>query len=218
MGNKIFISYKYEDNQVEKLDNITNTKCRDYVNKLQEELEETPHIFKAEDDDNDLSKFKDDTIASKLRDKIFDSSITVVLVSKGMKTTEPEEDQWIPWEISYSLSEYKRNNRKSLTNGVIAVVIPDKNGSYEYMITENDECNSRTIHLGKLFNILKENMFNKKEKTFRKCNNDSNIHTGDPSYIQIVKWIDFIKRKNFYINKSSILNDNIDNYNITKTI
>ena len=30
-------------------------KARDYVNFLQDKFEETPHIFKAEDDDNDLS-------------------------------------------------------------------------------------------------------------------------------------------------------------------
>lgn len=208
-GKKIFISYKYKDSQVEKLDDNTNTTCRNYVDELQ--LEETPYIFKAEDDDNDLSKFKNNKIASTLRDKIFDSSVTLVLISKGMKTTKPEEDQWIPWEISYSLSEYKRNNRKSLTNGVLAIVIPDKNGSYEYMIKEDG-----TICKEKLFKIIKENMFNKKP-TDRKCNGRK-IHTGGHSYIPIVKWVDFMECKNRYIDESSTLNDNIDDYEITKSV
>ena len=217
MGKKVFISYKYLDSDVFPLNGNEKTICRDYVNTLQDLLEETPHVYKAEEDDNDLSQFQDDTIASKLRDKIFNSSITVVLISKNMKTNEPEGDQWVPWEISYSLSEYKRNNRASLTNGVIAVVVPDKTGSYEYMITENDACNSRTIHISKLFTILKKNMFNKKEKSFRECNG-SKIHTGNPSYIQIVKWDTFIKSLDFYLDKASELNDNIADYKITKSV
>ncbi len=217
MGKKVFISYKYKDTQVANINPNCKTICRDYVNELQEKLDETPHIYKAEEDDNDLSNFKDDTIASLLRDKIFDSSITVVLISKGMKTSEQEEDQWIPWEISYSLKEYKRNNRTSLTNGIIAVVIPDEDGSYEYIIKDNPECNSRTIKTSQLFNILKENMFNAIEKPMRECNG-TKIHTGEPSYIQIVKWATFINNINFFLDKAIDINDNISNYEITKTV
>ena len=108
MGKKIFVSYKYADSDVRKITNDyfhTDT-VRDYVNKLEEKIGKSD-IYKGESDDNDLSQLTDDSIWNQLKQKIYDSSITIVLISPNMKTLwKSEKDQWIPQEISYSLKAW----------------------------------------------------------------------------------------------------------------
>ncbi|MTH14773.1 TIR domain-containing protein [Flavobacterium sp. LC2016-01] len=227
MGRKIFVSYKYGDTQVQDLNIYDNavfgihkiqTKARHYVDELCKMLQNDDHIFKGEDDGTSLADFSDEYIASSLRDKIYDSSITIILVSKGMKNLNAEKDQWIPWEISYSLKEYTRNGRTSLSNGVIAVILPDIFGRYDYYITNDEVCNCRNLNTNFLFQILRENMFNIKYPNTQKCSNGSTVYYGDSCYIQSVKWSDFKNNLNFYLDKSIELRDSKDNYNITKTI
>lgn len=84
-----------------------------------------------------MSVLEDTTIQSILGDKIYDSTITLVLISPNMKDPNlPETEQWIPWEISYSLREQSRNGRTSKTNAVMAIVLPDANGRYDYYIED----------------------------------------------------------------------------------
>lgn len=228
MGRKVFVSYKYGDTQVQDLnvyeDSLwfgrqkVQTKARHYVDELAEILDNEDHIYKGEDDGESLADFSDETIASKLRDKIYDSSITIVLVSKGMKTYEAEKDQWIPWEISYSLKEITRNNRTSLSNGILAVVLPDENGSYSYFLNNDSVCNCTNYNTSVLFQILRDNMFNKKVPDTYVCSNGSIIHRGEFSYIKAMKWEEFKATPNYYLNKAIELRDNKDDYNIIKTI
>lgn len=229
MGRKVFVSYKYADTQVQDLGiyeyNLlgnrvaVKTKVRDYVNNLSDILDREDHIYKGENDGESLAGFSDEHIASKLRDKIYDSSITIVLISKGMKEIwMAEKDQWIPWEISYSLREPNRNGRKSLSNGILAIVLPDEWGSYSYFLNNNTICNCTNYDTLFLFQILRDNMFNQKNPETNICTNGSIIYKGEFSYIKTVKWEDFKSMPNYYLNKAIELRDKKDEYKITKTV
>jgi hypothetical protein len=227
MGRKIFITYKYGDTQVEKLKSVGDdqpTKVRHYVDSLQDLLQAEDHINKGEADGESLADFKDSTIESKLRDKIFDSSITIAIVSKGMKESAlAEKDQWMPWEISYSLKEHSRDGRTSYSNAMLAVVLPDENGNYDYYIVEMacPYCKCRTLKTEILFQILRDNMFNIKKPVRNNCTNHdiaSRPYVGDSSYIPSVKWSDFTGNIDSYLDKACSINEKIDEYNIEKTV
>lgn len=152
MGRKIFVSYKYWDSDVYKVPSISDTlpKVRDYVSWLEKKFNErSDHIYKGEHDNEDLSSRNEDYIWSSLKDKIYDSSITIVLISPNMKEpNKREKSQWIPWEIAYSIRETTRCNFKSRSNAVLAVVLPDKHNKYDYysylnkfkILSENIKC------------------------------------------------------------------------------
>lgn len=150
MGRKIFVSYKYWDFDVYPVPKFSKI-CpiaRDYVTWLEDKFKNrSEHFYKGEGDDEDLSSYSEDYIWNRLKDKIYDSSLTIVLISPNMK--EPnrwERSQWIPWEISYSLRKTQRGNTSSQSNAVLAVALPDKNGEYDYIKNMN------------MFSILKNNM------------------------------------------------------------
>ncbi len=217
MGRKIFVSYKHEDDSV--LKHGTAGTARDYVDDLIDIFEEDREIYKGEGDE-DLREFKDETKKNRLKEKIHDSSITIVLISPKMKEkNKAEKDQFIPWEIAYSLKEIERNNKKSHPNAVLAVVLPDKYGNYSYFIEEHtcQYCNARLLKTDTLFQILANNMFNKIDKTFSDCNH-CNSYIDEPSYILSVKWENFIEDKDHYLERAVDIRDNRKSYNITKEI
>lgn len=221
MGKAIFVSYKYSDANVFQLPGVIGaTTARHYVDKLAGLLEQGDHLYKGEDDGESMATLQDSTIASKLGDKIFRSSVTIVLISKGMRNASlADKEQWIPWEISYSLKEQSREEGNSKTNAVLAVILPDQYASYSYFITENHLCNSITYHTNTLFEILRLNMFNnkRKEDNIRHCNGQK-IYEGNPSYIPSVKWENFINSIDYYIGLAASTQQNINDYDLVKIV
>ena len=226
MGKKIFVSYKYGDDQVENLSYYENSTVRDYVTKFENALDSSDNIYKGESDGEDLSVLSDDTIWEKLKNRIYDSSVTVVFISPGMKENwKLERDQWIPWEVSYFLKEMSRKNKNgqvvtSRSNAMLAVVLPDSNGSYSYYLESRNCCDSgcTTHHTDKLFSIIRKNKFNLKNPNKKVCDTGEIIWYGEYSYIKAVKWSAFIKNYSTYIKSACERQDNIDNYDIYKEV
>ena len=174
MGRKIFVSYKYADEDVYPVPDISSSrpKVRDYVTWLERKFSDrTDHIYKGEHDDEDLSNKSKEYIWGKLKDRIYDSTITIVLISPNMKEAyKLDKSQWIPREIEYSVRETTRNDYTSHANAILGVVLPDRNNSYDYY-------NSL-----KMFKILEEN-----------------IKAG---YIPIVSWEKFRYNCDIYLDKA----------------
>lgn len=227
MGKKIFVSYKYADDRVANLVSGENSTVRDYVDAFEDLLDSSDDIYKGEKDGEDLSDLSDDTIWEKLKDRIYDSSVTVVFISPGMKETDKKDrDQWIPWEVSYSLKETSRKNKNgdsitSHSNAMIAVVVPDENGSYTYYLQPNTCCTSgcTTHHRDILFEIIKMNKFNRiANESKRTCGQDSVVWTGTCSYIEAVKWSSFKADYQKYIEAACDRQEHIDEYDIRKEV
>lgn len=228
MGHKVFISYKYADNNVKKItsDYWHTDTVRDYVDKLEEYLKESSdHIYKGESDGEDLSNLPEAVIWSTLKDRIYDSTLTIVMISPNMKECTKERDQWIPWEISYSLKEESRKNKSgtpitSSSNAMIAVVVPDRLGSYSYYTYKNNCCTSSctTLKTDTLFTILKKNMFNIKKPDSEVCDNSCKIYHGESSYIISVTWDNFIANPESYIERAILIQNSIEKYDVVKEL
>lgn len=228
MKTKIFVSYKYADAKVYQ-DNTLRAKNtmwgayesitpRHYLNALSSILSDIA-IQKWEKDGEDLSQFKDETIASKLRDLIYDSSMTIVLVSPGMKTNEPEDEQWIPWEISYSLKEIARKDRTSKTNAILAVILPDRTNSYSYCVEEKSCYDLLKFNEPFCFKIISKNFFNLKNLKKKFCKSCNSFHyPADSSYIVYATWDDFKKDPQKYVKAAFEHKQNVDQYNICKAV
>lgn len=220
MSYKIFISYKYADSSVESI--IEGDTPRAYVTKLQEDIIGKDNINKGEKDDEDLSLFKDTTIKTKLKEKIKDSSITIVLISPCMKEiSKSEKDQWIPWEISYSL----RDIYGSEPNGMLGVVLPSKYNNYDYFMNNwsGYDADGNLHHVTRYnsentFNIIQENMFNQINPEIKYIDNNK-VFFGDSCYIPMIKWDEFIKDPEKYLDKSNDIRINhLNEYDLHKII
>ncbi|WP_286007156.1 TIR domain-containing protein [Ligilactobacillus aviarius] len=223
MGHKIFVSYKYADEDVQPLTGYKSS-VRGYVDYLQDIKFSGDDLNKAEKDDEDLSEFKENTIKGKLKDKIWDSSVTIILISPNMvDLSKPEEDQWIPWEVSYSLKNIRRTDFSSRTNGILAVVLPDRCGSYDYFIKDlvlNDggkDVAVREIQTSNTFKIISNNMFNQTNPNIRNIQGHK-VYYGESSYIKIIKWSDFIDKTDDYIEKAISIRDNCSEYRLNTKV
>ena len=226
MGRKIFVSYKYADDQVLALESsgLGVTTPRHYVDVLQDLLDDEDHVNKGEEDEESLADLSEDTIEEKLRDRIFDSTLTIAMLSPRMRDRAPDVDQWMPWEISYSLKKKVREDKTSKPNALLGIVLPDASGSYDYQLTEPGcaTCKCRTISLSGMFDILKNNIFNSKSlvqaDVCSNHNGEGTVYTGSHSYLEIVRWEKFIDSDSHYIDAAYERNERWEDYEVAVKI
>lgn len=154
MARKTFISYKYSEAR----------RLRDDIIKA---LGKDAMYYQGETSDSpNLSDRKTETIREHLKDMIFGTSVTIVIISPHMT-----ESNWIDWEIEYSLREYSRNGKASKSNGIVGVIMK-VNGGYSWLrsIKTNVDGHTSIINdTSKLYKIINDNRFNENPRVYQ-CN------------------------------------------------
>lgn len=183
MAHKIFISYKYSESQ----------ELRD---KIVESLGEDAKYYKGETSDSpNLIDMKTETIKNHLKGMLFDTTVTIVIISPNMK-----KSKWIDWEIEYSLKNIERDGRKSSINGIVGV-IQKVNDSYEWFETNRTNCHGNvtlTYHMEKVYDIISKNHFNSNPEIWH-CDTCKTYDCFNDSYIAFVEEEYFLENPNKYI-------------------
>ena len=146
MAHKTFISYKYSEAQNLR-DRIIKALGND-ASYYQGETSESP----------DLTDTSTENIRKNLRDMMYDTSVTIVIISPHIK-----ESKWIDWEIEYCLKDITRKNRTSHANGIVGVIMK-VNGGYDwfkYTSINQDGCSVTNYYDSKVYNITKVSQVNK---------------------------------------------------------
>ncbi len=231
MGYKIFVSYKYHDDSVYPISNLYSSSSlfnistvRDYVDKLELYFDHTNNIYKGESDNEDLSYLSEKSIWDKIKNRIYDSSVTIVMISPKMKEKyRTEKSQWIPWEIAYSLRETTRGDRTSHSNAILAVILPDRNYQYSYFQAPfSFQQADGQWHNGEdtVFSIIRKNQNNNiaYDSNFFTSKGIFSISVGTESYIPSVTWENFVKKPMRYIDIALDRKESIYMYNIHKEV
>lgn len=202
MAHKTFISYKYSEAQQLRDDIIAA-------------LGDDATYYRGETSDSpDLTDTSTENIKQNLRDMMYDTSVTIVIISPNMK-----KSKWIDWEIKYCLNNNTRKNRTSHTNGVVGVIMK-YNGGYDWFKTttkHTDGCSSSSYAKDLVYDIINDNRFNQSPKVYC-CNVCKTVDALSGSYIAYVEEETFLANPSKYIDNAYDKSENdADGYNLTKT-
>lgn len=180
---------------------------KDYNNRAEYEYAQRKHEFFIEDatyykgetsESPDLTDTSTENIKKNLKDMMYDTSVTIVILSPNMK-----ESKWIDWEIEYCLKDITRKDRTSHTNGVVAVIMKVDN-SYEWFKKSGTNCHgSSTVsyELDKVFDIISQNHFNSNPEQWH-CDKCKTYDWLNGSYITFVEEETFMDDPEKYINNA----------------
>lgn len=204
MAHKTFISYKYSEARV----------LRDSIIK---ELGDDAIYYKGETSDSpDLTDTSTENIKEVLKDMMYDTSVTIVIISPNMKNSN-----WVDWEIEYSLKNITRKNRTSHTNGVVGVIMK-YNGGYEWFkttFTKHDgcKCTSSSYKETKVYPIINNNRFNQNPRVYI-CGVCKSVDALTGSYISYVEEETFLNNPYKYVNNAYDKSENdAAGYDLNKT-
>lgn len=202
MAHKTFISYKYSE-------------ARELRDKIIESLGEDASFYQGETSDlPDLTDTSTENIKRVLKDMMYDTSVTIVILSPNMK-----ESKWIDWEIEYSLKDIQRKNRTSHTNGVVGVIMKSENG-YSWFKTSSINCHGNittSYKMEKLYSIISNNHFNSNPKKWH-CTECETYDYMNGSYITFVEEEEFLSNPSKYIDNAYDKSENdASGYDLQKT-
>ncbi len=202
MARKTFISYKYSE-------------ARDLRDRIIAALGDDATFYRGETSDSpDLTDTSTENIKRNLRNMMYDTSVTIVILSPNIK-----QSKWIDWEIEYCLKSITRKDRTSHTNGVVGVIMK-VNGSYDwlkYSVKEDDGCTVSYYHSEKLYDIINKNRFNQNPPVYS-CPTCKCINRLKGSYIAIVEEDEFLANPNYYIENAYQKSENdASGYDLSKT-
>lgn len=183
MARKTFISYKYSE----------ATDLRDRIIKA---LGEDARYYNGETKDSpDRSEQAEGTIEKALTDMMFNTSVTIVIISPHMK-----ESKWIDWEIEYCLKNISRKGRKSHKNGVVGVIQKINNGYdwFKKQTLEADGCTVSHYVETYLYDVIKDLRYNQEPKVYS-CDKCKCVNYLKGSYMAFVEEEDFLADPNKYI-------------------
>ncbi len=202
MAHKTFISYKYSEAQ-------------DLRDRIIKALGNDAQYYQGETSDSpNLTDTTTDNIKKNLRDMIYGTSVTIIIISPNMV-----KSKWIDWEIEYSLKETTRKDRTSRANGIVGVIMKS-NGGYSWIESTSkyeDGCVARVIDDSKLYEIISANRFNLKKKVYS-CDTCQTVGKLSGSYISLINEEDFLKAPNKYIDNAFDKSERIIDFKIVKTV
>lgn len=176
MAHKTFISYKYSEAQ-------------DLRDRIIESLGDDAQYYKGETSDSpDLTDTSTENIKKNLRDMMFDTSVTIVIISPHMK-----ESKWIDWELEYCLKLETRKGRTSRRNGIVGVIQKTKDGYgwFKEEMKKPDGCTIMTYKTELVYDIITNNRANQVPKQYN-CNECKCIDRLTGSYISFVEEEEFL--------------------------
>lgn len=202
MAHKTFISYKYSE-------------ARNLRDDIIKALGENASYYMGETSDSpDLTDTSTENIKKNLKDMMYDTSVTIVIISPHMK-----ESKWIDWEIEYCLKDISRKNRTSHTNGVVGVIMK-YNGGYDWFKStriNSDGCSSSYYDESKVYDIINSNRFNQNPQKYS-CNICKTVDALSGSYIAYVEEEAFLNDPNTYIDNAYYKSENdAAGYDLVKT-